>query len=102
MPETRAMTRNEICEEILWKSTPGLTPYPEALAFMEARAKEIHQETSAPWSGWSSTRLSLQPAHPPKMPICIIRMDTRLTQPGVEVSGPTMGRDSASAMSCWT
>ncbi|GEB03737.1 octanoyltransferase [Gluconobacter roseus NBRC 3990] len=32
----------------MWKSTPGLTSYPEALAFMEARAKEIHQGTSAP------------------------------------------------------
>ncbi|WP_415568358.1 lipoyl(octanoyl) transferase LipB [Gluconobacter oxydans] len=48
MPKTRAMTRNEICEEILWKSSQGLTPYPEALTFMEERARAIHQGTAEP------------------------------------------------------
>ncbi|WP_249201323.1 lipoyl(octanoyl) transferase LipB [Gluconobacter sphaericus] len=42
------MTRNEICEEILWKSSPGLIPYPEALSFMEERAQAIHQGTAEP------------------------------------------------------
>ncbi|AQS90794.1 lipoate-protein ligase B [Gluconobacter albidus] len=48
MTETRAMTRDEICEEILWTASPGLTPYPDALAFMEERARAIHQGTSDP------------------------------------------------------
>ncbi|WP_077802966.1 lipoyl(octanoyl) transferase LipB [Gluconobacter albidus] len=42
------MTRDEICEEILWTASPGLTPYPDALAFMEERARAIHQGTSDP------------------------------------------------------
>lgn len=48
MPETRAMTRNEICEEIFWKSSNGLTSYPEALTFMEQRARDIHQGVADP------------------------------------------------------
>ncbi|WP_370544245.1 MULTISPECIES: lipoyl(octanoyl) transferase LipB [unclassified Gluconobacter] len=48
MPKTRAMTRNEICEEILWKSSPGLTPYPDALALMEGRARAIHEGAATP------------------------------------------------------
>lgn len=48
MTDIRAMTRNEICEEILWKSSPGLIPYPEALSFMEGRAQAIHQGTAEP------------------------------------------------------
>ncbi|GBR56068.1 octanoyltransferase [Gluconobacter sphaericus NBRC 12467] len=42
------MTRNAICEEILWKSSPGLIPYPVALSFMEGRAQAIHQGTAEP------------------------------------------------------
>ena len=48
MTDTRAMTQDTIYEEILWTSSPGLTPYPDALAFMEERARAIHQGTAAP------------------------------------------------------
>lgn len=48
MPETRAMTRNDICEEILWKKSAGLTPYPDALDFMATRSRQIHEGTADP------------------------------------------------------
>ncbi len=48
MPEARAMTRNDICEEILWKKSDGLTPYPDALDFMATRSRQIHEGSASP------------------------------------------------------
>lgn len=42
------MTRNDICAEILWKKSDGLTPYPEALDFMTTRSRQIHEGTASP------------------------------------------------------
>ena len=46
-----------------WRIEPGLTPYDDALAVMEARAAAIRDGTRRrDWSGWSSTRRSTPPA----------------------------------------
>ncbi|MFT9298142.1 MAG: lipoyl(octanoyl) transferase LipB [Gluconobacter sp.] len=42
------MTRNDIYEEILWKKSYGLTPYPDALNFMATRSRQIHEGTADP------------------------------------------------------
>ena len=43
----------------------GLTPYADAVAFMQDRVAAIRAGTALNWSGWWSTRRSTPPAPPP-------------------------------------
>ncbi|EHH68531.1 lipoyl(octanoyl) transferase LipB [Gluconobacter morbifer] len=42
------MTASDIYEEIFWRTSSGLTPYPDALTFMAEHSRLIRQEGAAP------------------------------------------------------
>lgn len=93
MPETRAMTRNDICEEILWKKSDGLTPYPDALDFMATRSRQIHDGTADPVVWLVEHPLSLRPERLLSSRIFITHITTRRTKRAEAGSGRIMARD---------
>ena len=81
-------------------SAPGLTPYPEALAEMEARAAAVRAGDGARTaSGCSSIRPCSPPGPAPTRPSCSTRSASRSTRPAAAGATPITARASASAIS---
>ena len=75
----------------------GLTPYPQAVAFMEERAGGHRRGTRAGTGlAASSIRRSTPPAPAPRTPTCSTRA-FRSSRRAAAASSPITGRDSASA-----
>ncbi len=84
-----------------WRVSPGLTPYPDALTFMDARAEAI-AAGAAPELVWLLE-------HPPIYTAGTSAKDADLVEARFPVSGravaantPIMGPDRGSPMSCST
>jgi lipoyl(octanoyl) transferase len=83
-----------------WRVSPGLTPYPEALAEMEARAAAI-RVGEAPELVWLLEHPPLYTAGTSADPAELFNPDgLRSMSPAVAGATPITGPASASSMSC--
>ena len=93
------MRSDSAASDLEWRIEPGLTAYPEAVAFMEARAAAI--------ADGDASELVWLVEHPPiytpagtsanDAKICSMR-DSRCSRPAAAGNSPIMVRVSASAM----
>ncbi len=81
-----------------WRIEPGLTAYPDALAFMEERADAIRRRRAAELVWLVEHPPSIPPAPAPGARISSSRTAFRYSQPGAAANTPITAPASGSPM----